>query len=526
MNNCSKPELQVLCKEICYRSDPTSIFKQLCNSRPATLLLESAEINSKKNLKSLMIIDSALRIRAIGLTVTVEVLNDNGAQLLPLLAKSFPKIVNINQSQNCYQFSFPAINTIQDEDSRLKSLSVFDVLRNILSLFHLNENEPNAIFLGGLFSYDLVTHFENLPDLPSKNNCPDYCFYLAETLLVLDHQHNHAHLQSTLFQPLPSEQQRLTQRLEYLEKQLAQKQQPCTKIVTENHSSISEDQICSSQTDEQYAEIVKNMQFAIRQGEVFQVVPSRRFYLPCTEPLKTYQILKKNNPSPYMFYMQDKDFILFGASPESALKYEATQRKIELYPIAGTRPRARSSDGSIDNDLDSRIELEMRSDEKEMAEHLMLVDLARNDLARICIPGSRYVAELTKVDRYSFVMHLVSRVVGTLRPDLDALHAYQACMNMGTLSGAPKVRAMQLIADVEKQRRGSYAGAIGYLTGYGDLDTCIVIRSAYVENGIATVQAGAGIVLDSVPQQEAEESRNKARAVLHAIIQAHQPQRN
>ncbi|MFO5846401.1 chorismate-binding protein, partial [Klebsiella pneumoniae] len=163
----------------------------------------------------------------------------------------------------------------------------------------------------------------------------------------------------------------------------------------------------------------------------------------------------------------------------------------------------------------------MRTYKKELAEHLVLVDLARNDLARICTPGSRYVADLTKVDRYSFVMHLVSRVVGELRQDLDVLHAYRACMNMGTLSGAPKVRAMQLIAAAEGKRRGSYGGAVGYFTAHGDLDTCIVIRSAYVQEGIATVQAGAGIVLDSVPQSEADETRNKARAVLRAIAQAH-----
>ncbi|HFG1149382.1 TPA: anthranilate synthase component 1, partial [Klebsiella pneumoniae] len=265
----------------------------------------------------------------------------------------------------------------------------------------------------------------------------------------------------------------------------------------------------------------RKMQRAIRAGEIFQVVPSRRFSLPCPSPLAAYDVLKKSNPSPYMFFMQDNDFTLFGASPESSLKYDAVSRQIEIYPIAGTRPRGRRADGSLDRDLDSRIELEMRTDHKELSEHLMLVDLARNDLARICTPGSRYVADLTKVDRYSFVMHLVSRVVGELRQDLDVLHAYRACMNMGTLSGAPKVRAMQLIAAAEGKRRGSYGGAVGYFTAHGDLDTCIVIRSAYVQEGIATVQAGAGIVLDSVPQSEADETRNKARAVLRAIAQAH-----
>ena len=218
------------------------------------------------------------------------------------------------------------------------------------------------------------------------------------------------------------------------------------------------------QSDEEYGAVVRKMQRAIRAGEIFQVVPSRRFSLPCPSPLAAYDVLKKSNPSPYMFFMQDNDFTLFGASPESSLKYDAVSRQIEIYPIAGTRPRGRRADGSLDRDLDSRIELEMRTDHKELSEHLMLVDLARNDLARICTPGSRYVADLTKVDRYSFVMHLVSRVVGELRQDLDVLHAYRACMNMGTLSGAPKVRAMQLIAAAEGKRRGSYGGAVGYFT--------------------------------------------------------------
>lgn len=281
-------------------------------------------------------------------------------------------------------------------------------------------------------------------------------------------------------------------------------------------------ELSCNQSDDAYGAVVSQMQQAIRAGEIFQVVPSRRFTLPCPSSLAAYQTLKKSNPSPYMFFMQDEDFTLFGASPESSLKYDATDRQIEIYPIAGTRPRGRKADGSLDNDLDSRIELEMRTDHKELSEHLMLVDLARNDLARICTPGSRYVADLTKVDRYSFVMHLVSRVVGELREDLDVLHAYRACMNMGTLSGAPKVRAMQLIADAEGTRRGSYGGAVGYFTAHGDLDTCIVIRSAWVEDGIATVQAGAGVVLDSIPQSEADETRNKARAVLRAIAAAHQ----
>jgi anthranilate synthase component 1 len=170
--------------------------------------------------------------------------------------------------------------------------------------------------------------------------------------------------------------------------------------------------------------------------------------------------------------------------------------------------------------LDSRIELDLRLDKKELAEHIMLVDLARNDIARVSQPGTRHVAELLKVDRYSHVMHLVSRVCGTLEVELDALHAYQACMNMGTLSGAPKVKATSLIREVEGKRRGSYGGAVGYLTGEGDMDTCIVIRSAFVKNKRAQIQAGAGVVFDSDPQSETNETRQKAQAVISAIKEA------
>ena len=223
-----------------------------------------------------------------------------------------------------------------------------------------------------------------------------------------------------------------------------------------------------------------------------------------------------------MFYMNDSDFVIFGASPESSVKFTAKTRQVEMYPIAGTRGRGKNEDGSINLDLDSRIELELRQDKKENAEHLMLVDLARNDIAKISEPGTRHVVDLLNVDRYSHVMHLVSRVVGTLRKDLDALHAYQACMNMGTLTGAPKIKATELIRQTEKTRRGSYGGAIGFLSGNGDMDTCIVIRAAFVKDGIAHVQAGCGVVFDSVPIMEAQETQKKAAAVLNAIALSHQ----
>ncbi len=508
-------KLELLTSQGSHRGDPTAIFHQLCGARPATLLLESAEINTKESLKSLLIVDSALRITAMGRVVTIQALTRNGASLLPLLDASLPADVQNVVRPNGRELTFPQIDIMQDEDARLRSKSVFDALRNLLNLVESPEEEREAMFLGGLFAYDLVAGFEDLPQLRADQRCPDFCFYLAETLLVLDHQKRTSRLQASLFTPNQEEKQRLVQRLEQLQHQL---QMPPHAIP---HQTVHDMKLSCNQSDEEFGGVVEQMKEAIRIGEIFQVVPSRRFSLPCPAPLAAYETLKNSNPSPYMFFMQDNDFTLFGASPESALKYDATNRQIEIYPIAGTRPRGRRADGSLDADLDSRIELEMRTDHKELAEHLMLVDLARNDLARICEPGSRYVADLTKVDRYSVVMHLVSRVVGTLRADLDVLHAYQAVMNMGTLTGAPKVRAMQLIAESEQSRRGSYGGAVGYFTAHGDLDTCIVIRSAYVEDGIATVQAGGGVVLDSVPQAEADETRNKARAVLRAIATAH-----
>lgn len=513
-----KPTLELLTSEAIYRENPTALFHQLCGSRPATLLLESADIDSKNDLKSLLLVDSALRITALGDTVTIEALTENGASLLPLLDAALPAGVDNQRQPMGRVLTFPAVSQLLDEDARLCSLSVFDAFRLLQTLVVLPPAERDAMFFGGLFAYDLVAGFEELPALQSDTSCPDYCFYLAETLLVIDHQTKNSRLQASLFTPSDAEKERLTQRIAELRQQL---NEPPAALPVE---SVERMQCECNQSDEEYGDVVRRMQKAIRAGEIFQVVPSRRFSLPCPSPLAAYDVLKKSNPSPYMFFMQDNDFTLFGASPESSLKYDAASRQIEIYPIAGTRPRGRRADGSLDRDLDSRIELEMRTDHKELSEHLMLVDLARNDLARICTPGSRYVADLTKVDRYSFVMHLVSRVVGELRQDLDVLHAYRACMNMGTLSGAPKVRAMQLIAAAEGKRRGSYGGAVGYFTAHGDLDTCIVIRSAFVENGVATVQAGAGVVLDSVPQSEADETRNKARAVLRAIATAHHAQ--
>lgn len=508
-------EIEIIQRKARYHIDPTKIFNHLCGSKPATLLLETAEINKKNDLESIMIIDSAIRISSKNNLVELTALSENGANILYLLKKQVDKRIIFFEDKKKINLIFPTVEKNIDEDKKIFSLSVFDSFRFIMKIFKNTEKKNKAIFFGGLFSYDLISNFELLPKLESQQKCPDFCFYLAETLLVLDHQKKTCLIQNSLFTKNLDEKKRIQKRSEEIEKKLEEKLQLIP------HHEISNVSLTSNMSDLEYCTIIQKLQILIQKGEIFQVVPSRKFFLPCTNPLSAYHELKKSNPSPYMFFMQDKNFTLFGASPESSLKYDEKTRQVELYPIAGTRPRGRKKDGTLDLDLDSRIELEMRTNHKELAEHLMLVDLARNDLARICVPGSRYVSELVKVDKYSHVMHLVSKVIGQLKSGLDALHAYAACMNMGTLTGAPKVRAMQLIAEYEKERRGSYGGAIGYFTDLGNLDTCITIRSAYIEKEIATIQAGAGVVFNSIPNDEVNESLNKAQAVINAIKKAH-----
>jgi anthranilate synthase component 1 len=273
-------------------------------------------------------------------------------------------------------------------------------------------------------------------------------------------------------------------------------------------------------SDAEYRRLVVQLKRHIVAGDVFQIVASRTFELPCPDPLAAYAQLRAANPSPYLFYVAGESSTVFGASPETAVKVHGDPKRVTIRPIAGTAGRGRSADGRLDPDLDARREAALRLDEKETAEHMMLVDLARNDVARVSRPGTRQVTRLLSVDRYAHVMHLVSEVEGVLAEGHDALHAYAAALNMGTLVGAPKIRAAQLLRDVERTRRGAYGGAVGYLSYTGDLDTCIYIRSALVKDGRVHVQAGAGIVADSDPDYEVNETEAKAQAVWNAIALA------
>ncbi|MCK3658993.1 anthranilate synthase component I [Pasteurellaceae bacterium Pebbles2] len=509
-----QPYIQVLSQKVQYHSDLAAVFTTLCAEKNNSLLLESAEISSKNSLQSLLLINAAVKISCLGNNVTFKALNNNGKAVLIHLKEKLQGLATLTEKdQNTLLATFSLLDHNLDEDSKLQSATIFDGLRQINQLY---AHSQTPVFLGGLFAYDLVANFIPMNGINLQDDgltCPDYVFYLAENLLRFDHQSQQATLQSFCFNSheLAKAQQSAVQISQDL-----QQLKPLAEIIP----ASTEVQI--NHDDDKFKQIITALKQHIYMGDVFQIVPSRRFSLPCPNSLATYRQLKENNPSPYMFYMQDEDFTLFGASPESALKYSADNRQLEIYPIAGSRPRGFDANGNIDPELDARLELELRLDHKELAEHLMLVDLARNDIARVCQSGTRHVKELMQVDRYSHIMHLVSRVVGKLRPELDALHAYQACMNMGTLTGAPKIKAMQLIYQFEQQKRHSYGGAVGYLTSDGNFDTCIVIRSAFVQNGIAHVQAGCGEVLDSDPQMEADETRHKARAVLNTIIQTNQ----
>lgn len=271
--------------------------------------------------------------------------------------------------------------------------------------------------------------------------------------------------------------------------------------------------ITSNMTKEQFMDRVQRAQEYIAAGDIFQVVLSQRFAAPAqSDPLLIYRVLRLTNPSPYMYYFETEGTAVVGTSPELLVK--VTGDKVETRPIAGTRPRGRNEEE------DAALTADMLSDQKELAEHLMLLDLGRNDVGRVSRYGSVYVTQQMEVEYYSRVMHIVSHVCGELAADKEPFDALLSCFPAGTVSGSPKLRAMEIIAELEGEARGFYAGAVGYFSFCGNLDSCITIRTIVCKDGMAYVQAGAGIVADSVPEMEYEETRNKAQAMFHALALA------
>ena len=364
----------------------------------------------------------------------------------------------------------------------------------------------------GFFSYDAVRLFEAIPDRhPREGRIPDALFLLFEAVAAFDHARRRLLLMTNVEAPAAGEEEaevdRAIARLDRLESFLA------GPAAGSPSSATAAADFVPLVGREEFLDRVERAKEAILAGEVYQVVLSERWTAPLgVDPLEVYRALRTLNPSPYLFYLQTREAVLFGASPEMLVRCRG--REVETRPIAGTIGRAAAEEE------DRALEARLLADPKERAEHVMLVDLARNDLGRVCEIGSVQVPRYAAVEKYSHVQHIVSEVRGRLGAGKTAVDALAACFPAGTLTGAPKIRAMELIDELEEARRGVYGGAVGYLDRGGNLDFAIAIRAAVVEEGVCRIQAGAGIVADSVPEREYQEAESKAAALFRAIEMA------
>ncbi|AGL15591.1 anthranilate synthase component I [Actinoplanes sp. N902-109] len=374
----------------------------------------------------------------------------------------------------------------------------------------------------GYLSYDLIRRFERLPATAADDvPLPELGMMLATDLVVLDHYDGSAILVANAVLPQDAGSaaalaayHQAVGRLDAMTTALSRPTPPMISTV----DRVPPGEVVSRTAPGDYQKAVEVAKEAIRAGECFQIVVAQRFErATAADPLDVYRVLRATNPSPYMYLLRFDDFDIVGSSPEAHLKVTAEDhgvRRAMLHPIAGTRWRGATPE------QDNALAAELLADPKERSEHVMLVDLGRNDLGRVCRPGTVEVPDFARIERYSHVMHIVSTVVGELREDRTAFDALAATFPAGTLSGAPKVRAMEIIESLEPTRRGLYGGTVGYFGFGGDMDMAIAIRTALMRAGTAYVGAGAGIVADSDPQAEEQETRNKAAAVLAAIASA------
>ncbi len=393
---------------------------------------------------------------------------------------------------------------------------------------------PYRCALTGYFAYDFIRYVEKLPDQNQDElMLPDCALMAPQQVVLFDHLKNEA---TVLINVIVSDDIKETYekavddlnnlahllftRLEYQpEKKLSQvnnKTHPVFKTSAAEQQMAETTEYDQQDKSEYISQVLKAKEY-IYAGDIFQVVLSRRYRMDChDEPFSIYRALRAVNPSPYLFFLRCEDAVLTGASPEMLVRKQGT--RVETCPIAGTRRRGH------DSAADEKLASELLADEKEAAEHAMLVDLSRNDLGRISQFGSVKVSKYRSVEKYSHVMHLVSLVEGELANDIGTVKVLASVLPAGTLSGAPKIRAMEIIDELEKTRRGPYGGAVGYLGFDGQMDTCITIRTAVIKNQSIYVQAGAGIVADSVPESEYDEVRQKAKALLSAVRKAGQYQ--
>ena len=504
-----------------YALDALDYFSKLSDHgrKPGSVLFESAEVVSGYGELSIGFAEPLLRASFKAPNLSITALNAQGERFLSFVGEkpfAFAESLRFSPSEIKAVIQRPSFKGSESDEERLHAKSPLDALRALAFAFQPTLRPLKCTSgLFGLFSYDFIDYFEELPPLAQRPE-PDFEFYFADTLFVIDHKQQRTHFVSNALvtdgnaQGAQAQEDRCLAQIEAL----AEKYTPARTLVPRYAPRKAEPP--RPFAEQKFFDGARAIRENILAGNVFQAVLSAETTLPYNAvPLDAYRFLRQSNPSPYMFFFALERGQLLAASPEMCYRVEADPnggtRLLEVRPIAGTRPRGKNPEE------DSRLEAELLTDSKELAEHAMLLDLARNDVARVSVPGTRVVQRPFTVEKYSHVQHLVSTVRGRLRPGLDALHCYAACMNPGTLTGAPKPEAMKLLRELEGEGRGFYGGMACYLTPSGTLDSAIVIRALRLLDGKATVRAGAGFVLDSRPEAELAEVRSKQAACLEAI---------
>ena len=458
---------------------PLSVYRKLAQGRPGTFLLESAELGGVWSRYSFV-----------------------GARSHATLTEAEGQAQWLGE---------PPVGVPTDGDP----LAALQATVAALHTERMPGLPPLTGGLVGIVGYDAVRRLERLPSLTTDDlRVPELAMMLATDLAVLDHADGSVLLIANAINYDDTDERvdwahlDAVERLDRMTRELAVAAEPTVAAVDPAEPSYER-----RTAAEDYRKAVERAKEEIWAGEAFQVVVSQRFSMPSSaDPLDVYRMLRATNPSPYMYLLRFDGFDVVGSSPEALVKVSGGRAM--MHPIAGTRPRG----GTPEHD--AALAADLLADPKERAEHLMLVDLGRNDLGRVCAAGTVEVVDFMSVERFSHVMHIVSTVVGTVADGRTAFDVLAACFPAGTLSGAPKPRAMEIIEELEPTRRGLYGGCVGYLDFAGDADTAIAIRTAYLRDGVAYVQAGAGIVADSDPAAEDDECRNKAMAVLRAVAAA------
>ena len=406
--------------------------------------------------------------------------------------------------------------SIEENGKIIKEETVEDPLQAVESYhqeYRVPEIDGMPRFSGGMvgyFGYDCVRYIETHLDNCDKDdplNCPDILLMVSEQLVVFDNLNGKMHIIVHANPEQNNAYEKVQKQLDVLAKKLTV---ALSDAPNEDTRRVDEKDFISGFTQEGFQQGVERIKEYIAEGDAMQVVLSQRLSIPFNAPpIDLYRSLRCLNPSPYMFYMNLKDFHIVGSSPEILVRLE--DNEVTVRPIAGTRPRGANAEEDL------ALEKELLADPKELAEHLMLIDLGRNDTGRVAKVGSVKVTDKMIVERYSHVMHIVSNVIGTLKGGQTTIDVFRATFPAGTVSGAPKIRAMEIIDELEPVKRGVYAGAVGYLSWNGNMDTAIAIRTAVIKDDTLHIQAGAGIVADSVPENEWNETMNKGRAIFRAV---------